>query len=550
MKKIDSILAVILGVGVLVICLLAWLMPQTDSHEGHEHAGHVHSEACEHDHDADGKADHDSGHVHEDGTADHDADHVADDTKPGTDQAEHADHDHDTDRDSKTTADADHSSHSEEAGHSETTGHDHAKEETHEGAGSEIALSANALRNISLDSPDAVMKLEPGSFTKTHVIPAIIMEFAGRTTSKVPAPYAGIVTKIYHEPGESVQPGEPLFDLTLSLPAMMDGQLALLKLLETQGFLTREIAEIDANLNGLAPQRRRELDVRLKETLIEITNQRNALRVLGLPDETITRIEAERKPVTHVITVPVPPVSHHGFISDQNPGKTETSVVFETLFVNVGASVEVGQMLCDVCDLCELTVRGDAFAVNEGILLDALRKPETPVRVTFEGTGKQPLENLRLRMVESKIDEKNRTLSCFADFANVKLNQEGPEPDAHPHRPHYVHWLFKPGERCQMEISYDTIENVFVVPAGAVARDVQETFVFELEEELTTGEKVWHRHPVHLLFRTREKAVLANDGTLKPGIRIAARSASFLQDAINAQSGSGTKIDPHAGHNH
>jgi len=501
MKK----LYLIIGSGLVLLAIAIFLCVKflPELHHGHEEHKHEHSEKCEHEHE-----NHDE-HEHEDHDEHEHEDH---------DEHEHEDHD------------------------------EHEHEHGHEGV--EIALKPGALKNIGLDSPDAVMELQVGSFTRTHRIPAIVMEYEGRTTSKVPARYAGVITKIYHEPGESVIPGEPLFDLTLILPEIMDEQAVFLKLLETKEFLEAEIVEIDKNLNGLAPQRRREMDVRLKETEIEIRGQRNTLRLLGLPDELISQVEKDHKPMINVIQVKVPPVSHHGFISEQNPGESDCSVVFENLYVNVGATVEVGQTLCDLCDLCELTVRGDAFAVNEKMLLDALQNPETPVRVVFDRSGKAPLENLRLRMVESKVDETNRTLSCFADFENVKLKDEKLEPETHPHKPHYIHWLYKPGERGIMEIAYETVPNVFVVPVAAVATDVNETFVFELEEELENGEKVWHKHPVHLLFRTSQQAILANDGSLKPGIRIASLGASFLLDALNAQNGSGTKIDPHAGHNH
>ena len=503
MKKTDTIIAFILGIAILVVCVLAWLGPMSEG------AGHVHSESCGHDHSHGG-----AGHVH----------------------SESCGHDH-----------SHGGSHSEESAHGHAN-HEHSEHESHEMT--EIALSLNALKNIGLDSPDSLFELQPGNYSKTHRIPAVIQEFEGRTMSKVPAPYAGVVTKIYHEPGEAVHPGAALFDLTLSLPEMMEAQIAFLKLIETKEFLEREIAEIDKNLSGLAPQRRRELDIRLKETLIDITNQKNAVRVLGLPEEVLVQIERERRPITHVMTVCVPAVSHEGIVSEHNPGEVKVFVVFETLYVRVGQSVSVGETLCDLCDLCELTVRGEAFAINEGILLEALQNPETPVRVTFDGTGKAPLENLRLRMVESRVDEEARTLSCFADFKNTVLGGKEPDPHTEPHPPRYVHWLHKPGQRCQMEITYGMLENVFVVPAGAVAHNVQETFIFELTEETSCGEKIWRQRPVHLLLRTRENAILANDGSFPSGIRIAAKSASFIQEAVNAQSGSGTKIDPHAGHNH
>jgi len=535
MKKIDAVISIVLVLTLAGVCLWAWLAPGDGASSG----GHVHSENCSHSYgDSHGDLHDHAGHSHAPGEK---CTHSRGDSHDHAHEHAHGgSHDH---------------AHGDPHDHAHGGSHDHAHGDSHDhahahGMATEVVLSPNALRNIGLDGADPTVTLEAGEFVKRHSIPAIIQEFEGRTMSKVPAPYAGIITKIYHEPGEAVHPGAALFDVTLSLPEMLDAQTALLKLLETQEFLEHEIAEIDENLSGLAPQRRRELDVRLKETLIDIRDQKNAIRVLGLPEEVLQRVETERKPFTHVMTVCVPPVSHEGIVSEQNPGEVKVFVVFETLYVKVGQRVDVGEALCDLCDLCELTVRGDAFAINEGILLKALKDPETTVRVTFEGNGKASLEDLRLRMVESRIDEQDRTLSCFADFKNVVLDGAGPEPHSEEHPPLYVHWLYKPGQRCQMEIAYETVENVFVVPAGAVARNVHETFVFELTEETSCGEKLWKKTPVHLLFRTREHAVLANDGTVKAGIRIAANGASFILDALNAQNGSGAAIDPHAGHNH
>ncbi|MDO4630152.1 MAG: efflux RND transporter periplasmic adaptor subunit [Planctomycetia bacterium] len=526
MKKADVTLAGILVLTVLLLGAGAYLMPEKEkheecSHEGHNHPEHVHSE---HNH---------ADHVHTDSCS-HKGDSHASDTHEG--------HNH------------------QEEFHE---GHNHEHD-----VGTEIALSAIAVKNISLDTPDGVMTAEIGTFTRTHSIPAIVMEFEGRTKFKVPAPYAGIVTRVYHEPGVSVKPGEALFDVTLSLPEMRDAQITFLKLLETEAFLVREIAEIDKNLEGMAPQRRRDLDIRLKETRIELENQKETLTALGLPAEMLKQLATEKKRIEYVMTVPVPKVSHQGIVSKQNPGETKNFVVIEGFYVKTGDKIELGETLCDVCDLCELTVRGDAFAINEGILLKALKNPKTLVRVTFEGNPEKTLENLSLRLVESRIDEENRTLSCYADFKNVVLGEPQSQllekatqrevgaklPDtvsASPRREDFtVHWLYKPGQRCQMEIGYETVENVFVVPVGAVARDVQDTYVFELAEEVENGEKIWRQVPVHLLFKTREKAVLATDGELKPGMKIAARSATFIQDAIKAQKSGGVVIDPHAGHNH
>ncbi len=537
MKKTDTAIALILGSVILGICVWTWIAPTINGD------AHTHSENCSHTRE---KSDGDSERVCSENSA-HDRgkkDVRLEEKKSGTrgrDDGHDHEHDHDHDHDSTRGRDV---AHGHDDKRDRADAHDHNRELT------EIGLTPNALKNLGLESEKGVLELQPGTFFKTHRIPAVIQGFEGRTTSKVPAPFAGLITKIYHEPGEAVHPGAALFDVTLSLPEMMDAQLALLKLFETREFLEREIAEIDENLNGLAPQRRRELDVRLKETLIDITNQKNRVRVLGLSEDALKQIESERAPLVHVVTVAVPPVSHEGIVSEQNPGEVKVFVVFEMLYVKIGQSVEVGETLCALSDLCELTARGEAFAINEGILLDALQNSETPIRVTFDGTGKAPLENLRLRTVESRIDEEARTLACFADFKNIVLDGNEPEPHTEEHPPRYVHWLYKPGQRCQMEIPYDTMKDVFIVPTGAVAQNIQETFVFELVEETPCGEKIWRRRPVHLLTRSKENAVLANDGDLPVGIRIAAQNAQLIQDAINAQSGSGAEIDPHAGHNH
>ena len=77
---------------------------------------------------------------------------------------------------------------------------------------------------------------------------------------------------------------------------------------------------------------------------------------------------------------------------------------------------------------------------------------------------------------------------------------------------------------------------------------------------MATGMAVWSsngfhpngdhfdREPVHVEYRDPRQVVIANDGTLLPGDRVAISAAQQLHLALKNKSGGG--IDPHAGHDH
>lgn len=412
----------------------------------------------------------------------------------------------------------------------------------------DITLSVQALKNIGLTDHQTILSLKPETFGKTLSFPAMVTEYPGRSESKVPSPVSGIITKIYHEPSVSVSPGEPLFDITLTLQSVMEGQTQLLELLKKREILEAEILRVGELPEGLAPKTKRELEFQKSEMVLQVENQKHLLQVQGISEEALQKL-IEKQEITRNVTVYVPPISHHGLVSEENPGEVKNWMIVRELFVEIGQMVALGDPLCTLCDLCELPIRGEAFAYDEPFLLKALQE-NAPVQAIFEGNEGNVLQNLTLRSMDNHIDEQNRTIFCYVDFANEvavdRMEKQGEFPA--PRR--YIQWKYKPGQRCELEVEYARLENVFVLPTEAVAKEVNDTYLFEWVGN-DVDLKIWRKKPVHVLYQWKNQTVIANDGSVFPGAKIAATGADFLLAALNAKNSGGTaEVDPHAGCSH
>jgi hypothetical protein len=70
-------------------------------------------------------------------------------------------------------------------------------------------------------------------------------------------------------------------------------------------------------------------------------------------------------------------------------------------------------------------------------------------------------------------------------------------------------WRFRPGQKVRVLVRVERLDNVFVLPAAAVARDGPEAFVF------LQNVNTFERKPVHVLHQERDRVVIANDGSLE-----------------------------------
>src|SRR5262249_50457060 len=97
----------------------------------------------------------------------------------------------------------------------------------------------------------------------------------------------------------------------------------------------------------------------------------------------------------------------------------------------------------------------------------------------------------------------------------------------------FLAWRFRPGQHVRLFVDVERFDNVFVVPAEAVAHDGLEVYVFVQNGDL------FERKPVHLVYEDRRHAVLKNDGSVPPGLYVAQGGATALNGAAKAQGSTG-----------
>jgi len=428
--------------------------------------------------------------------------------------------------------------------------HDDDDESAFRGPVLEIALSPTAAKNIGLDDT-AITIIEPVDYFKSLSFPAGVVERPGFSTITVPSPVSGVVSKIYHETGVAVEPGEPLFDILLNQQELVKTQTEFLALLKRQQINTAEMERLSGLDPQIIPRQRRELEYEKLHIDSELDIQRNVLLLQGLSASDITdSLEKNRTMIRHM-TVYAPPFSREDNVASMAHAHDDEEHIFtiDELYVTPGANVAVGDALCQLFDYCKLAIKGKVFAANERFLVQALAT-NSRVTATFERDGsREVVEDLLLRSIDNKIDIASGTLFCYVDLHNHFTTYA---VDGEHHSRRYTKWHFKPGQRCELNIESEPLLNCIVLPVDAVARDLQEFYVFEWvgnEED----QMIWQKKPVHVLHQTKDVVVIANDGSVFPGAGVAARGARFILaalDAANQRSAGGGGVIDHGDHVH
>ena len=141
-------------------------------------------------------------------------------------------------------ADEDDDRHDEDGDHHDHDSHEHSAAEAqghkHEEATS-VKLSQAAQENVGL----RLVCVELQTFQRTTAVPAMVIERPGRSVSQISAPLTGVVTRIWPLQGESVVPGQPLFDLRLTHEEVVEAQAEFLRTAEELDVLKSEIARLE-----------------------------------------------------------------------------------------------------------------------------------------------------------------------------------------------------------------------------------------------------------------------------------------------------------------
>lgn len=409
--------------------------------------------------------------------------------------------------------------------------HDHANDHDHDhhdhGEDNSISLSDQARRSIGLREGDIALS----TFQRTITVPGMVVERRGRSRFNAIAPMTGYLTKILVTEGEAVAPQQPLFEVRITHEELVGAQTDLLRTVAEIDVVQREIARLESiRPEGLIPtkvilERKYELQ-RLEAVQLA---QRQALLLHGLTESQVEAIVTSRKLLGSLV-VRAPGSSG----SDQGSG----TLVVQELAVDRGQHVMAGDTLAVLVDHGALLVEGDAFEQDIPQITEAAAasKPITAVLDVPRGSGGR-VEGLRIAYVADSVAAESRTLRFFVTLPNEIVGTPRTEGTSR-----FVTWRYKPGQRMQLEVPVEAYRERIVLPADAVAQDGVENYVFR-----ANGDH-FDREPVHVEYRDPQWVVVANDGTLFPGDRVAMSAAQQLQLALKNKSGGG--IDPHVGHNH
>ena len=416
----------------------------------------------------------------------------------------------------------------EKDSHGKSEGTDHKHEEA-----AAVKLSSTAQDNVGLK----LAKVELNAFERTITVPAMVVERPGRSAMQVAAPLTGVVTRIWPLQGETVTPGQPLFDLRLTHEEVVEAQAAFLRTAEELDVIKREIARLEEVAKGGAIAGKTLLERQYEKQKLEgvFRAQRQRLLLHGLSTMQVDGIVAERTLLAG-LTVTVP----DQFDEQGQADKADSSrlLQIEELKVTKGQYVKAGDPLCVLADHAKLYLQGKAFEQDAAVLEQAVSN-EWRVTAVIEATGRerQLVPDLPIVYLANKVEPESRAFLFYVELPNqVVRNRE--RPDGH----RFASWQFKPGQRVELMIPVERLADRIVLPLNAVVQDGAESYVFE------QNDGHFDRRAVRVEYRDQYSAVIANDGTLQPG-KLVIVSGTY-QVHLSMKNKAGGAPDPHAGHNH
>jgi cobalt-zinc-cadmium efflux system membrane fusion protein len=426
-----------------------------------------------------------------------------------------------------------HAEHCDEDHGAEGHGQDAAEPDHVHDEAAAVNLSQAAQENVGL----RLAKVEIGVFERTITVPAMVVEQPGRSKVQVAAPLTGAVTRIWPLQGETVTPGQPLFDLRLTHEEVVEAQGEFLRTAEELDVVQREIARLErVTADGIVAGKTL-LERKYEQQKLEgvFRAQRQRLLLHGLSPHQVDEIVSSRTLLSE-LTVAVPERA-----DDQvHSAKAEPPRLLQIEEVKVaqGQHVKAGDPLCMLADHARLYIQGKAFEQDAAVLEKAADN-DGRVTAAFEARGqdRQIVPGLQIVYLANRVDPESRALLFYVELPNQQLrDREGPTG----HR--FSSWRFKPGQRVELKIPVERWSNRIVLPASAVVQDGAESYVFE------KNNGHFDRRSVRVDYRDQDSVVIANNGAVAPGRTVIVSGAFQVHLAMKNKAGGGP--DPHAGHNH
>ncbi|WP_417391997.1 efflux RND transporter periplasmic adaptor subunit [Gimesia sp.] len=394
-----------------------------------------------------------------------------------------------------------------------------------------IVLSDQAISNLGLQ----VKSVLPETYWKTLQVPGMVVDRPGRSDRGVISPVDGVLEKMNYYPGDTVRPGEVLYTIRILSETLQQTQTNLFK--DTQNITLAEAKKkrLESSAGAVPGSLIIEVANEIKRLNAAIKGYRQELLSRGFTTQQLSEIATGK--FVKELDIPVPDQtdktgSPKASVEMQSTGDTvkrEESLTFEVqeCKVDLGQQVRTGQMLCLLANHRMLAIEGRAFR-DETQLLERSVEEGWLVEVDFQehASSDWPAVNQRfpIQYLSNVIDPVNRTFSFRMPLENQSrvVNQDGQTQ---------VLWRFRPGQKVRLLIRIEKLDNVFVLPADAVAREGAEAYVF------TQNVNTFNRKPVRVLERDRRHTVIANDGSLTPGSFVVQGSAEQLNRMLKSSSG-------------
>jgi cobalt-zinc-cadmium efflux system membrane fusion protein len=399
-----------------------------------------------------------------------------------------------------------------------------------------LKLSESARKNLRIVSKP----VKPEVYWRSIQIPGVITDRPGLSDRGVISPAVGAVAEVHAFPGDTVRPGDRLFTLRLFSEYLQNTQAELFKATRELSLIAEQKSRLDSGVQSgaISATRLIELENQAKRQAAAIQGFRQDLLTRGLTPIQIEGVSEGRFVSTIEVAAPaarilqIPPANQNEVTSTRN---TFVRYEVQELRVELGQQVQAGQLLSMLSDHQNLYIEGFAFK-REATLLSEVAEKNLPIQAEFaddDGTSWRAVDQtLTIRHLANSIEPNSRTLSFFVPLQNQsrKYEKEGQE---------FSVWRFRPGQRVRLRVPIEEMKNVIVVPSAAVVREGPEAFVFQQNGDL------FNRIAVNVLHQDRLGVVLANDGSVTPGLFLANNAAAALNRVLKAQAASGIRADIH-----
>ncbi len=394
-----------------------------------------------------------------------------------------------------------------------------------------LKLSETARKNLRLVSKS----VKAQTYWRTIQIPGVITDRPGFSDRGVTSPAVGVVAEVHAFPGETVQPGEKLFTLRLFSEYLQNTQAELFRATKELQLIAENKARLEsaAQTGAVTGVKLVELDNQAKRQSAAIQGFRQDLLTRGLTPPQIDAVAEGRFVSTIEVVAPPQKNLTNGQQADQNYKGPRYEI--QELKVELGQQVQAGQLLSMLSNHQDLFIEGSAFK-RESTLLAKVAENGWPIQAEFsdeDGSQWQELETpLTIRHLANTLDLQSRTLSFFVPLENQSRSYEK-EGQV------FAIWRFRPGQRVRLHIPVEEMQNVLVLPAPALVREGPEAYVFQQNGDL------FNRISVNVVYQDRLNVVIANDGSVTPGLYLAQSSAAALNRVLKAQAASGVRADIH-----